>query len=257
MAKKRELEHIKNAKENIEAIKNVCKVYKKEQIEFYPDEEIREIFKNYDYLIEIKDYDTIIKNSVLENELSKIDKLKIIFTQLNDTMLKEKGEGETDDLEETNDKEILNRGLAINLFRRGFAPKVDDEIYLKNKVDTSYNEIKSYYLDIALSWQNNHNFERIAEKLKRGIASQKQEFTIFRGIYQVSDGKKRYVLIMPELTYNNERFGKEIYKLFIPYTALVLGEVIQVNVEESSTWEESPYPLISVNSSKVIEINRL
>lgn len=241
----------------IEDIKEVCKVYSKEQIKKHQDIELRNLFGEYDYMIEITDYDKIIESSILQNELEKIEKLKITFLELNDTMLKEKGFAEIDELEDTNDKEILNRKLCLDLRRRGLKFTNQDNIYFRNKEDESYNDIKSYFLDIHLSWELNHDFEAIARRLKQGIASKKQEFTFFRAIDQVSDGRRKYVIVMPELKYNNERFGKEIYKIFIPYTSVVMCEIIQVMIPESRTWGESGYPLISARDKRVIEIQRI
>lgn len=249
------LNYIKSDK--TQEIKNACKVYSEEEIKNHRDIEIRKLFEKYDYVIEIKDYDSIIKNSVLQNELSKIDKLKMTFEELNNEMLREKGFAEVDELEETSDREILNRKMCMDLKRRGLKFTNQDSIYFKNKEDESYSEIKSYFLDIHLGWPLNHNFESIAKRLKKAIASKKQEFTFFRAIDQVSDGRKKYCLIMPELKYNNERFGKEIYKIFIPYTSLVMCEIIQVVIPEARTWRESGYPLISNGSSKVIELSRM
>lgn len=243
--------------DKIDDIKKVCKVYPREQIQNHQDIELRNLFQEYDYMIEITDYDKIIESSVLKSELEKIEKLKITFQELNDTMLKEKGFREIDELEDTSDKEILNRKLCLDLRRRGLKFTNQDNIYFKNKEDESYNDVKSYFLDIHLSWKLNHNFEAIARRLKQGIASKKQEFTFFRAIDQVSDGKRKYVIVMPELKYNNERFGKEIYKIFIPYTSLVMCEIIQVMIPESRTWQESGYPLISARDKRVIEIQRL
>lgn len=241
----------------IEDIKKVCKVYSKEQIKNHQDVELRSLFGEYDYMIEITDYDKIIESSVLQNELSKIEKLKMTFQELNDTMLKEKGFAEIDELEDTSDKEILNRKMCLDLRRRGLKFTNQDNVYFKNKEDESYNDIKSYFLDIHLSWKLNHNFEAIAKRLKQGIASKKQEFTFFRAVDQVSDGIRKYVVVMPELKYNNERFGKEIYKIFIPYTSLVMCEIIQVVIPESRTWKETGYPLISAYDKRVIEIQRV
>ena len=243
--------------DKIEDIKSVCKVYSREQIQNHQDVELKSLFSEYDYMIEITDYDKIIESSVLQKELEKIEKLKMTFQELNDTMLKEKGFAEIDEIEETSDKEILNRKLCLDLRRKGLKFTNQDNIYFKNKEDESYNDIKSYFLDIHLSWKLNHDFEAIARRLKQGIASKKQEFTFFRAVDQVSDGRRKYVVVMPELKYNNERFGKEIYKIFIPYTSLVICEIIQVMIPEARTWKESGYPLISAKDKRVIEIQRI
>lgn len=246
------LEYIKE--EKIEDVRNVVKIFTRDEIKKYEDVVLRDVFKDYDYLIEIKDYHKIIESSVLKYELEKIERLKIRFEELNNEMLKEKGFAEIDELEETSDREIINRRMVVDLRRRNLNFTNQDAIYFKNKEDESYNDIKGYYLDIALSWQYNRDFELIARKLKNSVASKRQAFTYFKAIYSVSDGKQKYGIVIPELNFNNERFTKDLYKLFIPYTSLTLCELIQVTIKESNGWKKSAYPLVRNSDNRVVQI---
>lgn len=239
---------------NQEEVKKVSKVYTKEEIKNHKDINVREIFKDIDFLIEVSDIKTIIKNSVLEKELAKIQGMKILFEELNDTHLREQALNEIDELEETSDREILNRNMVMNLKRRGLKFSGQDSIYFKNAEDMSYNEVKSYYLNVAMSYQFNRDFKAIANALKKSIASAKQDFTIFKAIEIGRDSRRKYAIIFNDLVYNNERFGKEISNLFLPYLSLVSCEIAMVNVEQMDGWEKSSYPLINLNDKRVLNI---
>lgn len=219
-------------------IKKSVKVFKQHD---YHDEFIKNNFHEVDYILEVNNYDNIVKNSVLKNELENIERLKVKFEEINDLTLKEKGYSEIDELEETDNREILNRHLALNLKRRGLKFTNKDNIYFSNKEDLSYNDVKSYYLDVALSHGKNTNFEIISKKLKKTIASKQQSFTFFNTILRIKDNKNSYLVILKDLTFNNEIIKKDIEKLFLPYTSLVIAEVIQLTINESQSWSECGY----------------
>ena len=240
----------------IEEIKKVIKVYDNEKIQRYKDINVSETFWQYDYLIEINDIDTIIKNSVLEREIEKIETLKIKFEQSNTSILREKGTKENDELIETTDREIMNRSLVNNLRRRGLNFTTKDAIYYKNGEDESYNEIKAYYINTTLSKDYNRDFDAIALGLKNTIASKKQSFTIFKTLFAFRDKKRSYVVVIPEMTFNNEKFTKSLYKLFAPYFTLVMVEIAQISIEQSNTWKESVYKLIIPESEKVVSLQK-
>lgn len=241
----------------IEEIKKVVKITPKKEIARHKNPDFRELFENYDYIVEIENYNTIIENSELKKELDKIESLKMVFTQLNNEMLNEKTFAEVDELEETNDREILNRALVNNIRRRGLSVSHEDSIYFKNRIDESYNEVKSYMINIALSWQYNRNFEEIARRLKNAIASTKQSYTQYQAILTIGDRKRRYAIVLNELRYNNERFSKEIFKMFIPFTSLALAEVVQATIEESDSWKESGYHVVENRSEKIMSLQNM
>lgn len=240
---------------DVEAIKKVCKVYNNEELKSHKDENIRNLFGKYDYLIEVKDINTIIDNSVLKSELAKIQALKVKFEEVNTSMLRERIIVEGDELEETSDREILNRSMVMNLRRRKINFTNQDSIYLKNQEDESYNEIKSYYLNITLPYSSNRNFEAISNGLRRTIASAKQEFTTFKPISLLGDRRRKYIVVLDELLFNNERFTKELYKVFLPYLTLVNAEIIQALIKESDSWSQYGYDVLSVRDSRVVDLN--
>ncbi len=221
-----------------EEIKKSVKVFKQND---YHDDFVKNNFQKVDYILEISNYDNVINNSVLKNEIENIERLKVKFEEINDLTLKEKGYSEIDELEETDNREILNRRLALNLKRRGLNFTNKDNIYFSNKEDLSYNDVKSYYLDIALTHKNNTNFEIISKKLKKTIASKQQAFTFFNTILRINDNKNNYLVILKDLTFNNEVIKKDIEKLFLPYTSLVMAEIIQLTIESSQSWSECGY----------------
>lgn len=241
----------------IEEIKKVVKITPKKEIARHKNPDFRELFEGYDYIVEIENYNTIIENSELKKELGKIESLKMVFTQLNNEMLNEKTFAEVDELEETNDREILNRALVNNIRRRGLSVSHEDSIYFKNRIDESYNEVKSYMINIALSWQYNRDFEEIAKRLKNAIASTKQSYTQYQAILTIGDRKRRYAIVLNELRYNNERFSKEIFKMFIPFTSLALAEVVQATIEESDSWKESGYHVVGNYSEKIMSLQNM
>lgn len=221
--------------EGLEEIKKVAKVFKPSE---YHDVDIKEIYSDYNYIIEVSDYNVVIENSQLKGELEKIKKLKMVFEEINNEVLREKTFAEVDDLEETSDREILNRAMVRNVKARGLKIRVDDNIFFKNKEDESYNEIKSYYIDLTLSVDYNNDFNAIARRLKRAIASNKQSYTIFKAIASFKDKNKKYVVIIPEMVYNNERITKDIYKMFLPKTTWALIEICQIMIKSAQSWNK-------------------
>jgi len=242
----------------VETVKENVVVIHKDDKEMIKNIDMRDIVKenNVDYYVEIRDYDNIIESSVLKEELSLIKGLRAIFEETNTSMLRENVVVESDDLVETSNREMLNRNLVLNLKRRGLSFTQKDNIYFENKEDLSYNEIKGYYINLTLSYNYNQSFKAISNKLKQVIASKKQSFTTFNAILMFSDKKRNYLINIPDLSYNNERFSKDIYKLFIPKTSLVMAEVIQIAIKESNTWDECPYYVETPRNENVINLTR-
>ncbi len=242
----------------VETVKENVVVIHKDDKEMIKNIDMRDIIKenNVDYYVEIRDYDNIIESSVLKEELSLIKGLRAIFEETNTSMLRENVVVESDDLVETSNREMLNRNLVLNLKRRGLSFTQKDNIYFENKEDLSYNEIKGYYINLTLSYNYNQSFKAISNKLKQVIASKKQSFTTFNAILMFSDKKRKYLVNIPDLSYNNERFSKDIYKLFIPKTSLVMAEIIQVAIKESNTWDECPYYVETPINENVINLTR-
>ena len=242
----------------VETVKENVIVIHKDDKEMIKNIDMRDIVKenNVDYYVEIRDYDNIIESSVLKEELSLIKGLRAIFEETNTSMLRENVVVESDDLVETSNREMLNRNLVLNLKRRGLSFTQKDNIYFENKEDLSYNEIKGYYINLTLSYNYNQSFKAISNKLKQVIASKKQSFTTFNAILMFSDKKRNYLINIPDLSYNNERFSKDIYKLFIPKTSLVMAEVIQIAIKESNTWDECPYYVETPRNENVINLTR-
>lgn len=242
----------------VETVKENVIVIHKDNKEMIKNIDMRDIVKNndVDYYVEIKDYDKIIESSVLKKELSLIKGLRAIFEETNTSMLRENVVVESDDLVETSNREMLNRNLVLNLKRRGLSFTQKDNIYFENKEDLSYNEIKGYYINLTLSYNYNQSFKAISNKLKQVIASKKQSFTTFNAILMFSDKKRKYLINIPDLSYNNERFSKDIYKLFIPKTSLAMAEIIQIAIKESNTWDECPYYVETPRNENVINLTR-
>jgi hypothetical protein len=240
----------------IETIKENVIVIHKNDKEMIRNVDMREIVEKnkVDYYVEIKDYDKIIESSALKEELSLIKGLRAVFEETNTSMLRENVVIESDDLVETSNREMLNRNLVLNLKRRGLSFTQKDNIYFENKIDLSYNEIKGYYINLTLSFNYNQSFKAIANRLKQAIASKKQSFTTFNAMLMLSDNKRNYLINIPDLSYNNERFSKDIYKLFIPKTTLVIAEVIQIAIKESNTWHECPYYVETPKNENVINL---
>ena len=242
----------------VETVKESVIVIHKDDKEMIKNIDMRDIVKenNVDYYVEIRDYDNIIESSVLKEELSLIKGLRAIFEETNTSMLRENVVIESDDLVETSNREMLNRNLVLNLKRRGLLFTQKDNIYFENKEDLSYNEIKGYYINLTLSYNYNQSFKAISNKLKQVIASKKQSFTTFNAILMFSDKKRKYLINIPDLSYNNERFSKDIYKLFIPKTSLAMAEIIQIAIKESNTWDECPYYVETPRNENVINLTR-
>lgn len=242
----------------VETIKENVIVIHRDNKEMIRNVDMRDIVKenDVDYYIEIKDYDKIIESSVLEDELSKIKGVRAVFEETNTSMLRENVVIESDDLVETSNREMLNRNLVLNLKRRGLSFTQKDNIYFENKEDLSYNEVKGYYINLSLAHYYNQSFKAISNKLKQVIASKKQSFTTFNAILMFRDKKRNYLINIPDLSYNNERFSKDIYKLFIPKTSLVMAEIVQIAIKESNTWSECPYYVETPKSENVINLTR-
>ena len=240
----------------VETIKENVIVIHKDNKEMIKNIDMRDIVKenDVDYYVEIKDYDKIIESSVLKEELSLIKGLRAVFEETNTSMLRENVVVESDDLVETSNREMLNRNLVLNLKRRGLSFTQKDNIYFENKEDLSYNEIKGYYINLTLSYTYNQSFKAISNKLKQVIASKKQSFTTFNAILMFRDNKRNYLINIPDLSYNNERFSKDIYKLFIPKTSLVIAEVVQIAIEKAQNWNDSPYYVDIAESKNVINL---
>lgn len=230
---------------NIDELKNYVTLH---EVEDYHDYEIRNTFRDFDGVIEIKDYNKVIENSVLKIELEKIQRLKIMLEEVNTITLRESAFAEIDELEETNDREIMNRAMVRNIRARGLQVNNHDAIYLKNKEDESYNEVKSYFLEVGLPYPLNNNFDAIAKRLKKAIASKKQSFTTFRIIDLITDRRKNYLLVT-NMTFNNERINKEIYKLFLPYTSMVNVEISAL-VTKKKMWGVS-----SFRDNRIVRLN--
>ncbi len=242
----------------VETVKENVIVIHSDDKEMIKNIDMRDIIKenDVDYYVEIRDYDNIIESSVLKEELSLIKGLRAVFEETNTSMLRENVVVESDDLVETSNREMLNRNLVLNLKRRGLSFTQKDNIYFENKEDLSYNEIKGYYINLTLSYNYNQSFKAISNKLKQVIASKKQSFTTFNAILMFSDKKRKYLVNIPDLSYNNERFSKDIYKLFIPKTSLAIAEIIQIVIKESNTWDECPYYVETPRNENVINLTR-
>lgn len=242
----------------VETIKENVIIIHKENKEMIKNVDMRDIveYDSVDYYVEIKDYDKIIESSVLKEELSLIKGLRAVFEETNTSMLRESVVVESDDLVETSNREMLNRNLVLNLKRRGLSFTQKDNIYFENKEDLSYNEVKGYYINLSLSYNYNQSFSAISNKLKQVIANKKQSFTTFNAILMFKDKERKYLVNIPDLSYNNERFSKDIYKLFIPKTSLVMAEVVQIAIKESNTWNECPYYVDTPKSENVINLTR-
>ena len=206
------------------------KTYHNEEINSIKDNAIRDIAKSskMDYVMEL-DIDNLIENSILKMELEKISKMKVKLTNINDILVQENAKIESGELEETDQREILNRSLALNLKRRGFNPTMKDRIFLKNTEEDGYNEVKKYFIDLTLPWFLNDKFDEISKRLKKAIASKNQTFTEFSPIStHFTTNKEKVLVCFPKITFNNERLSKQLSKCFLPYLVLVILETIQI-----------------------------
>lgn len=220
----------------------------------YPDKEIKELFKDFDYILRVNDYNKIIEASRLKKELEKMGMLKIRFEQENDLKVQKETIVETDELLETNSREILNRQLVRNAKTRGLKIRADDNIYFENKEDLSYAEMKGYYINLILPYKHNRDFDFIARRLKNIIANKNQQFTTFQTLIMLSDNKRDYAIIIPEMTYNNERFTRHLYKTFLPFTSLVAAEICQIMVKEADGWQKSKWWTKKIADKRVLNL---
>lgn len=207
-------------------IRKRCTVYEKKDFHKLK-KKYTDAFGDFDYIVELTDFDYVIENTVIGQELANISRLKINLDQVNEIQMKERKKAENDDLVETNDREIINRQLVTGLIRRGFKPKPTDELWLTNPETLNITTVKRYFLNPALTWKYNRDFDAITRAMKGATASKNQELTEFEIAFTGYDYVKNnhIVLVIPELKFNNRYYGKNLYKIFAPYMTLVMTEV--------------------------------
>lgn len=223
-------------------IRKRCTVY--ERKDFHKlKKKYTDAFGNFDYIVELTDFDYVIENTVLKQELANITKLKVKLDQVNEIQMKERKKAENDDLVETNDREVLNRQLVTGLIRRGFKPKPTDDLWLTNPETLNITTVKKYFLNAALTYQYNRDFDAITRAMKKATASKNQELTEFEIAFTDYDYTKNnhIVLVIPELRFNNRYYGKNLYKIFVPYMTLVMTEVVIACLPQISSFYNCRY----------------